>query len=57
MRGQVISLLIRGVGGVCGQVGDGALPEGLERGLEKIKKGQHALVRGGCTPGIRGARL
>lgn len=25
-------------------VGDGALPEGLERGLEKIKKGQHATI-------------
>ncbi len=25
-------------------VGDGELPEGLERGLEKIKKGQHALI-------------
>lgn len=25
-------------------VGDGQLPEGLERGLEKIKKGQHAVV-------------
>jgi FKBP-type peptidyl-prolyl cis-trans isomerase len=25
-------------------VGDGHLPEGLEKGLEKIKKGQHAIV-------------
>ena len=26
-------------------VGDGRMPEGLERGLEKIKKGQHAQIR------------
>ena len=28
----------------CITVGDGELPEGLERGLEKIKKGQNAVI-------------